>query len=287
MADKEKICCYDVLILGAGPAGLSAAIYAGRYGLKALVIGKIIGGMPSTYGKIDNYPGFEGNAYDLMKKMHQQAGKFGAEFIDDEIKIIYQDKKNFIVETNKKKIQGKTVIVALGLERNKLSIPGEKKFTGKGVSYCATCDGLFFKDKTTAVIGGANSACEAALMLLEYSKKVYIIYRKDKLRADQILIDKINKSKKIEVLFNSLPIEIKGKEMVDSLVIKQNNKNKTLRLEGVFIEIGSSPLNIITHSLGLKADENNYIIADDSMQTSLKGVFAAGDVIKSKMKQVV
>ncbi len=163
---------YDAIILGAGPAGLSAAIYSARYGLKTLVISRNIGGQPARYDKIENYPGFIGSSKNLMKNFHKQALKFKAEFLNDEIIDIFQEKNDFFIETAKHKIRGKSIIISLGAERKKLGIEGEDKFSGKGVSYCATCDAPFFKNKTTMVIGGSNAACEAAMILSEHCKKV-------------------------------------------------------------------------------------------------------------------
>ncbi|MFH1500974.1 MAG: FAD-dependent oxidoreductase [archaeon] len=285
MASKEK--SYDVLILGAGAAGLSAAIYTGRYGLKAAVIARKVGGMLNNYDKIENYPGFEGSTSELFKTMHKQAEKFGAKFIEEEIEGVSREKKEFIVKTSRGKIKGKAVVIALGAERNKLGVKGENKYTGKGVSYCATCDSAFFREKNVAVIGGGDAACEAVEILDKFAKKIYLIYRGDSLKCEKITREKISKNKKVELIMDAVPAEIKGKEMVNELVIKQDNKSRPLKVEGVFIEIGSAPIVTIAQDLNLEVDENNYLIIDEEMKTNLSGVFGAGDAIKSKMKQVV
>jgi len=278
---------YDVCIIGGGPAGLTSAIYSGRYGLKTYVISKDIGGTAALADKIENYPGYEGNGFELMKKFYEQAKKFQAQFINSEVVSIKKN-KNFIIELkNKDKIYSKTLIIASGTERRKLNIKGEEEFIGKGVSYCATCDGAFFRGRVVAVIGGRNSAAKAALLLSKLAKKVYIVYRQGKLNCDEVDKKRIEEKENIELVLESIPVEIKGDKFVKSLVINQKDKLKELKVDGVFVEIGSVPVSNLAKKLGIKTDEEGYILADEEMRTNINGVFAAGDIITRKLKQII
>jgi len=288
----DKINHYDVLILGAGPAGLTAALYAGRYNLKVAVIAKSSGGTANLAGEIENWPGFFGSGLELMKKFKDQAEKFGAKFLEAEVTNVKKDDNGFVLEIKEKEIHGKTLIVALGTEHKKLNIPGEKEFIGKGVSYCATCDALFFKNKTVAVIGGADSAAKAAEYLSNLAKKVYIIYRREQMRCEPIVFDRLKKINNIEFYYFSNPIKVNGEKKVESFDIERQepgkNKEKiNLIIDGLFIEVGATPVLDIIKELKLKTDCNGYIITDKSTQTSLKGVFAAGDSTNNVLKQVV
>ncbi len=284
----ERIFHYDVVILGGGPAGLTSAIYGARYGLDTAVITIDIGGAANLAHKIENYPGFEGSGYDLMQKFHKQAVKYGAKFLHEEITEVYKDDNGFVIDTKLgKQIHTKTIIIALGTEKRKLDIPGEKEFAGKGVSYCVTCDGAFFKDKIVAVIGGGNAACGAALMLSQIAKKVYLTYRKGELKCEKINRDKIKNVDKIKVIYNAFPKEIKGNNLVEEFVYEQKSKEKKLKVDGVFVEIGSIPVTFVAQKLNIKVDDKGYLKVDEEMETSVKGVFAAGDAVKSRLKQVV
>ena len=196
---------YDCLILGAGPAGLTAAIYAGRYNMSTAIVAKSIGGTANLAGELENWPGYTGSGMELMKKFREQAEKFGAKILQAEITNIKKDENGFVIEVNKKEIHSKTLIITLGTEHRKLNVPGEKELLGKGVSYCATCDGNFFREKEVAVIGGANSAAKAALYLSDICKKVYIIYRREEMRCEPIIFEKLKKIKNIEFHYNSNP----------------------------------------------------------------------------------
>ncbi len=284
----EEIEHYDVCILGGGPSGLTAAIYSSRYGLHTALISKDIGGMANLAHKIENYPGFIGSGFELMQKFYKQAEDFGTEFLSSEVADIHKDKTGFIIELrNEKVVHSKTVIVALGTEKRQLAIPGEKEFIGKGVSYCATCDANFFKKKIVAVIGGSNSATRAAKVLSAIAKKVYIIYRKEELRADKIEINSIKKDSKIEIMYNSIPTEIEGSSKVEEMEIETKGKKKKIKVDGVFVEIGAIPVTAITKRLNIKTDGEGYIDVNPDMETNVPGIFAAGDAIKSKLKQVV
>ena len=284
----EEILHYDVCILGGGPAGLTAAIYASRYGMKAAIITKDIGGMCNLAHKIENYPGYAGGGFELMQKFHKQAESFGSETANSEVADIHKDKTGFIIELrNGKVVHSRSVIIALGTEKRRLEIPGEEEFLGKGVSYCATCDANFFKGKNVAVIGGRNSATDAALILSGIAKKVYMVYRGDKLLADNNEVESIKNEKNIKVLFNSLPRRILGDKSVESLEITKKNKKEVLKVDGVFVEIGAIPVTEITKRLKIKTDDKKYIKVNRDMETNADGVFAAGDAVKSKLKQVV
>ncbi len=284
----EEIEHYDVCVLGGGPAGLTAGIYTGRYGLKTGLITKDIGGMANLAAKIENYPGYEGSGLKLMKKFHEQARKAGTEFLEKEARDLKKDDTGYIIELDGKVVHSKTLIIASGTKKRKLEIPGEEEFLGKGVSYCATCDAAFFRNKNVAVIGGRNSAAKAALILSKIAKKVYIVYRKEKLNCDEIEKEKIKQKDNIELVLNSVPKKILGNKFVNKFEIESKGKEKKgLNVEGVFIEIGAIPVKAITTKLGIDTNEEGYIKVDNQMRTSQEGVFAAGDTVKSPIKQVV
>ena len=285
----EKV--YDVLILGAGPAGMTAAIYSGRYNLKALVVGKTIGGTANLAGDLENWPGFEGSGKELMQKIKKQAEKFGVEFLEEEVKTVQKNDEGFVLHLDEGTIHGKTLIIALGTEHRQLDIPGEKEFLGKGVSYCATCDGNFFKDKIVAVIGGADSAAKAALYLAKICRKVYIIYRKHEMRCEPVSLKKIEDSKNIEIFYYSNPTEVIGDGVVKQLKIAEEKEEgkiseKILDVDGVFIEVGATPAVDVIKEIGLKVD-GDYIVTDKGTRTNVDGVFAAGDVTNNEMKQMI
>lgn len=284
---------YDVVILGAGPAGMSASIYASRYGLKTIVIGREIGGMANYAHKIENYPGYEGSGTELMKKFHKQATGFGAEFLNDDLIDIRKEKGFEVITSRKERIRTKTVIIALGTSKRKLNVKGEDEFLGKGVSYCATCDGNFFRNKSVAVIGGGDAACKASELLSNLAKKVYMLTREND-TCEAVISRELKEKKNFELLCHATPIEIKGKEFVEELVVEVGKgekgipKLKGLKVDGVFIEIGSLPVSDICKILGIKRDKEGYISADsENFATNVSGIFAAGDVVKSKLKQVV
>ncbi|MBN2102012.1 MAG: FAD-dependent oxidoreductase [Candidatus Aenigmarchaeota archaeon] len=272
---------YDVLILGSGAGGYSAAIYASRYNMSAAVIGKEPGGVASEASEVENYPGFKKiTGLELMEKFRGHVQSLGSKvFIYSDIVSVKKHGNKFIARLEDgKEFSGKALIVALGSKRRKLEIPGEKEFAGRGVSYCATCDAAFFKDRTVAIIGGNDSAAKAALVLADIAKKVYIIYRKDKIRAEPVLADRIDSKGNIEYVYNAVPLRIQGVKVVKSVVIKQNGKERKIPLDGIFIEIGSTPEDTLTAMLKLEKDVNGYIKVGQDMSTSIPGVFAAGDV---------
>jgi thioredoxin reductase (NADPH) len=283
----KEIQHYDVLILGAGPAGLTAAIYAARYGLKTAVIARSFGGMANLAVEVENWPGYKGTGFELLRKFKEQAAGFGARFLEAEVHNTKKDSNGFVLETGDKEIHGKTLIIALGTQHQKLGIQGESEFIGKGISYCVTCDSNFFKNKQVAVIGGGDSAVQAALTLAEVASRVFLIYRGEHLKCQDIFCERIKKKKNIETVYNAVPEKILGDRQVSALEIEQKGKKRILILDGIFIEIGAVPTNEIVEDLRVKMDKENYIITDKSARTSIPGLFAAGDVTDNPLKQMV
>lgn len=280
---------FDIIILGGGPAGLSSAIYAARGAVSTAIVDiNMLGGQPSNYLELENYPGFQlVGGYDLMEKFEEHADKFGVEkFPMQEITKIDLAKKK--IYTKEYEFSAKSIIIATGAQPMKLGVKGEKEFIGRGVSYCAVCDGAFYKDKIVAVVGGGNSAIEEAMYLTKFAKKVYVIHRRDKLRADKILQEKAFKNQKIEFIWNSIVLEIQGESTVKSIVLKnlQTDKMSELKIDGIFPYIGISP-NTELFSGQLNQDKYGFIITDTTMATSVDGVYAIGDVRNTPLRQVV
>jgi len=275
---------YDVAIIGGGPAGITAAIYCARYRLNVILFCDEFGGQVTKTHKIENYPGFSTiSGMELSSHFRKQLDYNNIEIIDKQVEGIKKEKEIFKLNNE---IEAKSVILALGMKRRQLNIPGEKEFLGKGVSYCATCDAAFFKDKTVGVIGGNDSAAVAADILSQHASKVSIIYRKAKIRAEPAWIEEMEKNPKIEIIPNTNITEIKGTQMVESVTF---DSGKEFKLDGVFIEIGSVPSTALVTSLGVKADEKGYIIIDCAQKTNVEGVFAAGDITTgcNYMRQIV
>lgn len=280
---------FDTIILGGGPAGLSAAIYASRGAVStALIDINMLGGQPSNYLELENYPGFQVvGGYDLMEKFEEHADKFGVKkYPMQEIQSV--DLKNKIILTNEYEFRAKTIIIATGAQPMKLGVPGEKEFVGRGVSYCAVCDGAFYKNKVVAVVGGGNAAVEEAMYLTKFADKVYIIHRRDELRADKIVQERAFRNEKIEFIWNSVVKEIKGDNLVDTAVL-ENVKTKeisNLSVDGVFPYIGMTP-NVENISGQLQQDARGFVVTDETMATSVEGVFAIGDVRTTPLRQVI
>jgi len=278
---------YDVVIVGGGPAGITAAIYTARRLLSTLVITKEVGGQVVKTPDIENYPGFDLiSGPELAQKFISQAKKFGAEIIYEE--VVHLDEKNnqFVVKTHKNTYHGKSLILAFGKVPRKLDIPGEKEFKGKGVSYCATCDAPFFKNKVVAVNGGGNSAFDAALLLSKTAKKVYLIHRRNEFRAEETLIKKVMKTKNVEVITSATVEKINGDVTVKSIDIRQYSKHRNIPLDGIFIEIGYIVEDGLIKEF-VEMDEMNQIKVKRDHSTSREGVFAAGDLTNSYYKQIV
>ncbi|MFH1541631.1 MAG: thioredoxin-disulfide reductase [bacterium] len=281
----------DLVILGGGPAGLTAAIYSARAQLNILLVEKmILGGMVSTTSQIENYPGFPKgiSGLDLSANMEQQARHHGVETVWGNASNIKQKKGHFEITIDEKIITTKAVIIASGTEAAKLGIPGEERFRGRGVSYCATCDGAFYKDKNVMVIGGGNSAIEEAIFLTRYAKKVSVVHRRDQLRADKIVAERAKANPKIYFFWHCVVEEICGKQMVEEVVLSDLQGEKKLRvpIDGVFIYVGSNPNSDIVKDLA-KLDDNGFIKTDEEMATSTPGIFAAGDIRVKTLRQVV
>lgn len=286
---------YDAIIIGGGPAGLTAAIYAGRARLKSIVIESFtVPGQAVLTSDIENYPGFPEvlNGFELMERFKKQAMNFGAEFKTEDVKGIKKEKdkgmKVWRVELGKEKVTALSLVIASGARPKKLGVPGEDRLRGKGVSYCAVCDGAFFKDKNVSVVGGGDSAIEEAIFLTKFAKKVTVIHRRSELRAAKILEERALGNKKIEFIWNSTVSEISGTNRVESLKIKnlKDGKEKNFPSDGVFMFVGYAPNTDFLKGV-IELDENGYVIADDDMKTSAQGIFAAGDVRKKLLRQIV
>jgi len=277
--DPKKI--YELVIIGAGPAGLSASIYASRYGIDHLISGSLAGGVISETHLIDNYPGIEDAAgFDFSQKLVHHAKKYGVEMVVNNVEEII--KKENIFESRLsagEKIKSKTILIATGNKRRKLNIPSEAKFIGKGVSYCATCDGFFYKTKVVAVVGGNDSALGAALYLANLASKVYIIYRKSAFRAEPYWIKKVKENKKIESIFDSNIEAFFGKNKMEKIsIIKNNKESQEIKLDGVFIEIGSEPDLGFAKNLEINTDKTGAIKVKRDGSAGEVGVWAAGDI---------
>lgn len=278
---------YDLIIIGSGPAGITAAIYAARYKLDFLCVGKEHGGTANEAFMVENYPGLPDiPGIELMKKMKEQAEKLGANIITNNINTIKKDKEIFFIKANGEEYGAKNIILTTGTNRTRLKVPGEEELRGKGVAYCATCDAPLFRNKVVAVVGGGDAALTAAVQLGDVAEKVYLIARKE-LRGTPAWIEVINKNKKIEVLLGKSLKEIKGENKVSSIIIKETGEEFTVN--GVFVEIGATPAIEIIKDLGIELDSSNHIKIDIEQQTNVKGILAAGDLTtgSNKLKQIV
>lgn len=286
---------YDLIIIGAGPAGLTAAIYAGRFRLKALMLEKSsVGGQIILSATIENFPGFPGGikTSELVEKMRKQVEEVKVDLDYDEvIELIVKKEENrpiFLIKTINKVYESKAVIIAVGAQPKRLGIEGEERLTGRGVSYCATCDGPLFQNKEVVVIGGGDKAIEEAIFLSTYAKKVILVHRRDKLRATAILQEKAFANPKIEFIFNTIAEKIIGEERTEEIELKnlQTQKNSRISCQGVFIFVGIQPqTSFLKRTLQINA--NDFIITDQLMQTSQPGIFACGDCREKSLYQVV
>ena len=281
---------YEVIIIGGGPAGLTAGLYTSRSRLHTLLMENgLLGGQMTTTEVIENYPGFpQGISGDeLSRSMEEQAKRFGLEVISHEVVEVKLEGDKKVVKTEESTYLCDTLIICTGTEWRKLGIPGEKEFTGKGVSYCATCDGAFFKDSQIVVVGGGDSALTEALYLTKFAKELTIIHRRDALRGTKIYQERVFANPKIKLLWNSVMQEIKGDSVVQSVLVKnvKTGEMSELKTEGVFLFIGLLPRTQFLHGL-VNLDEAGYIITDKNCETSVKGIFAAGDCRKKMLRQV-
>lgn len=287
---------YDVIIVGGAGAGLTAGIYAARRAMKTLIITKDIGGQALETNIIENYPGFlKISGPKLMENFRKQALKSGAEIVFGNVTSIKEVGKEFVTTANGKEYRSKAVILAFGKTPRALNVPGEDKLVGRGISYCTVCDGVLYKNKVTAVVGGGNSALEGALFLSEIAKKVYLIHRRDEFRGFEYLVKKIKKKKNVNLVLSSVVTEIRGKEKVKSILVKnlKTNAIKELPVDGIFIEIGLEVKSDFIKNL-VKLDGNGQIVINNNCETYYPdsdkirpGIFAAGDVTITPFKQIV
>ncbi len=280
---------FDTIILGGGPAGLAAGIYASRGAVSTAIIDiNMFGGQPSNYVELENFPSYMTiGGYDLMEKFEEHADKFGVKkFPMQEIQSV--DLNNKTISTLDSVFKAKTIIIATGAQPMKLGVIGEKEFLGRGVSYCAVCDGAFYKDKIVAVVGGGNAAVEEGMYLTKFASKVYIIHRRNELRADKIVQERAFKNSKIEFVWDSVVEEIKGTDLVNTVTIKnvKTNKISEIPVNGVFPYIGITP-NVENFNGQLEQDAKGFIVTDETMRTSLDGVYAVGDVRTTPLRQVI
>ena len=282
---------YEVIIIGGGPAGLSAGLYTSRARLSSLLIEKMgVGGQIADAEQVDNYPGFPQGigGFELGQLMHQQATEYGLETLLAEVTGIELQERQKVVKTTEGNFATKAVIIASGSERRKLGIPGEEKFTGKGGSYCATCDAPLFREKPVAVVGGGDAAITEALHLAKFASKVTVIHRRDQLRASRILQEKAFAEPKIEFLWNSVAEEIEGTDLVQRIRLHQvkTGKESTLDISGIFISVGLKPNTDYLKGV-LPLDAAGYIITNDKMETEIPGILAAGDIRHNSARQAI
>jgi len=284
---KEFVC--DVLVVGSGVTGYAAGMYSARFNLKTIVVGELPGGTITLTNEVSNYPGFkELTGTELAEKLKDHALDYDIMINDEKIEDIKKVDGGFVAESHSSVYKTKTIIYATGTSSKKLEVPGEDKFFAKGVHTCALCDGPFYKDKILAVVGGSDSAAKEALLLTQFAKKVYIIYRGDKIRPEPINGDKVEKNKKIEVITNTNVVEISGEGKVKSVVLDKDYDGKSeLLLDGVFVEIGHIPRSELATKVGVKLNSKGEIIIDRHSKTNVEGFFAAGDVVDTTFKQAI
>ena len=281
---------YDVVIIGSGVTAYSAAMYAARLDLSAAVIGDVEGGTITLTDDVANYPGFNQlTGQELAKKLKNHAEDYPVLIETGTVTDVFQSKENFFyIVTDKKTFLGKSVIFATGMKERELEVPGHDDLRNRGVSYCALCDAPLYKDKVVAVIGGSDSAAKEALLLAKYCPKVYIIYRKEKLRPEPINARRIERESKIEVITNTNVTEVIGTDKVTAVRLdSQHNGSDVLPLDGIFIAIGGIPHSELAKKIGVKLNQKGEIMIDRSSRTNIDGVFAAGDVVDSEFKQAI
>jgi thioredoxin reductase (NADPH) len=282
---------YEAVIIGGGPAGLTAGIYLMRARIKAILMEKqILGGAPMNAEHIENYPGFpEGiSGGDLMAKMAEQARKLDLPIVEfSGVEGVGHGDGMFTIKTDKESFESLGVVLAMGTDPAKLGIPGEDKFVGRGISYCATCDGMFFRDLEVAVVGGGDSALAEALTLANIASRVYVIHRRGEFRAQRILQDRAAGNKKVRFLLNKAPVEVKGGDQVESIVLRDtaNGEESELKVSGVFFYVGSRPATAFVRDL-VDTDASGFIVTNDELATKTRGMFAAGDVRKKSLRQI-
>ncbi len=285
---EEKI--YDVTIIGAGPAGLTAAVYTSRANLSTLILERgVPGGQMMNTEAIENYPGYESIlGPDLSNKMYEHAKVFGAEYAYGDVKEVIDGESYKTIKAGSKEIKTKAIIIATGAEHRNLGVQGETELGGRGVSYCAVCDGAFFKNKEIVVVGGGDSAVEEAIFLTRFVSKLTIIHRRDKLRAQKIIQDRAFANEKIDILWDSVVTSVNGEDKVSSVTVKnvKDESETEMKAEGLFVFVGMDPLTKPFESLGI-LNKSGYVITDENMTTKIPGIFAAGDVREKTLRQIV
>lgn len=286
---KEAERVYDCIVVGAGPAGLTSAIYLARFNLSIVVVSKDVGGQMAVAPLVDDYPGIpEVTGAKLVEMFENHVKKYGVPIIvGDYVKSISRSGDLWCVETEGgRRLCGYTVILAIGTVKRRLNVPGEDRLVGRGVSYCAVCDGPFFKDRVVAVVGGGDAALTSALYLSTIVKKVYIIHRRDSFRAFPFYVEKARANPKIETIMNSIITEILGEKKVSGVRVRNliSNEERVIEVDGVFIEIGSEPPKEFLRSVGLELDEMGYVAVNPDMSTNLPGIYACGDIAGGKYK---
>jgi thioredoxin reductase (NADPH) len=282
---------YDAIIIGSGPAGYTAGIYTSRANLSTLIIsGTLPGGQLMTTSEVENYPGFPNGIFgpELMMNMRQQAERFGAVIVDDEVLKVDFKNRPFTITTHAETYTAEATLVCTGASPRKLGIPAEQQFSGRGVSYCATCDGPFFKGENIVVVGGGDTAMEEATFLTKFGKSVRVVHRRDSLRASKILQQKALENPKIEFIWNNVVADIKGNNKISTVLVKDINtgKERTIETGGLFVAIGHEP-NTAVFKGQLELDDKGYIVLKHHTKTSVEGVFAAGDVHDHRYRQAV
>lgn len=281
---------YDVIIIGAGPGGMTAAVYTSRANLNTLILDRgVPGGQLLNTEEIENFPGFTHiSGPDLAQKMYEHSLKFGAKFEYANVENITLEGNLKVVHAGKQSYQAKSVIIATGTKYKKLGVPGEEEFSGRGVSWCAVCDGAFFRGKDLVVVGGGDSAVEESVYLTKFANQVTVLHRRDRFRAQPILIDRMLKNEKINVKYDTVVEEIIGENKVNEVILKNTKTGETesFPADGVFEYVGMNPISEFASSLEI-TDEEGWIITDERMETKIPGVFAVGDIRKNAVRQVV
>lgn len=281
---------HDIAIIGGGVSGFAAAMYSRRLSLKTLVLSEKTGGTITLTDRVENYPGFKlVSGMELATRLQEHAMEYGPALVEERVDAVSKGKGHFTLKTNAgKTFKAKTVLFATGTKHRELKVPGHDEYMNKGVHYCALCDAAFYKGKVVAVIGGSDSAAKEALVLAQHAKKVYIIYRRERLRAEPVTYDLVTKNKKIEIIYKSNVTGILGEKFVTA--VKLDNKYKgsdTLKLDGVFVAIGWIPLSELARKLGVKLNDKGEILINRNSETNVPGVYAAGDVTDTDFKQAI
>lgn len=281
----------DLVIIGAGPAGLTAALYGARAGLDFTIFESnfMAGGQVLNTYEVDNYPGLpESNGFDMGMKFKEHVEKLGVEIVSAQVERLEYTNDCYVLHTSEGEVAAKSVILATGAVNRKLGIPGEEALRGHGVGYCATCDGAFYRGKTTAVIGGSYQAVEDAIYLSGICEKVYLVHRREELRAGAVLEVQLRKLENVEIVWNHIPVEIQGTECVENLLLRnvKTGEEHTRKVDGVFVAIGTMPKTELAKGL-VTMDEQGYIVADETGATNLPGFYAAGDIRTKQLRQIV